>query len=608
MKSPKQNLKLSRRLLSTYLMFGLLSIVAVGVGMVALLTAASQASVDKSLLTRLGHAAAEISVLLDSENPDELLRSVRNIGESNELLFCAVIDNDGVIQCHTSDGFIGQKSPSNFAAAQSPGMIAQVSYLHEDEAGPREYWIPLQNEHRSLGMLQVALPGKRPTSGWITLLRNNMGLAFAIPVFLLFAGGARLGRVVSTSTVIGQQLSRLADEESESLENLRSVEERGSESMGWNRLISRVHRSETFGDLENRLSEVMGGFREERYEQILQAQTDGVAVSGENGHVTFANEAFARLLELPLSDVVGELMENLLPTSQAGNATRFREQMTEPSRPGVVELWKSDDLADGLLRLGRSPLMSPDGEIRSQLWSLRDITQQKLIEHTRDQFVDTATHELRTPLSTIKACAEALELYDEIDVETQKHYVNTISNESTRLGRFVDEFLNISRMEAGSLVLNRHSTQLERLLQDAAEQSRSGMESKNIDFNIVLPPKLPELNIDKDKISAAVMNLLGNAEKYTHADGQVRLLAEVADNEVRIHVEDSGMGISPEELPRIFNKFFRSDDSRVRQITGTGLGLSFAQEVLRLHGGNLTATSELNHGSRFTMTLPLQER
>ncbi len=607
MNSRASSLKLTRRLLSTYLLFGLLSIVAVAVGMAALIDAASGNSAQQSLLARLKSAASEITTQLESGDEDGIQNAVTATAEANDLLFCAVIDGDGVIRAHTTKGFIGYNSPVSFSVAQFPGMIERISYLHEDGTGPREYWIPLRNERHSFGTLQVSLPAQRLSSGLTNLLRQNAGLALAFPLLLLLAGGNRLRRVVSTSTVIGQQLARLAEDDSFSLERLRPVEEKGRESVGWNRLVSRASQFESFTSLESRLSEVLGGFRGERFEQILQALTDGVAVTDESGQVTFANEAFARLLERPLPEIMGEPVETIIPQGMPGNVAVLKEQTAEPSRPGVVELWKSDDVADGLLRLGHSPLLSNDGQVRSQLWSLRDITQQKLIEHTRDQFVDTATHELRTPLSTIKACAEALELYDDIDVETQKHYLNTINNESTRLGRFVDEFLNISRMEAGSLTLNRHSTQFERLLNEVVNKSRPAMELKQIEFSIVVPPKLPELNIDKDKIAAAMMNILGNAEKYTPIGGEVKLLAELNDREVRVHVEDTGPGISQEELPRIFNKFFRSEDQRIREITGTGLGLSFAQEVLRLHGGNLTATSELNHGSRFTMTLPARE-
>jgi signal transduction histidine kinase len=131
------------------------------------------------------------------------------------------------------------------------------------------------------------------------------------------------------------------------------------------------------------------------------------------------------------------------------------------------------------------------------------------------------------------------------------------------------------------------------------------MDQKNITFDAELPARLPELVLDKDKFTVALVNLLGNAAKYTPEGGRVRLHVEARDRALQIDVEDSGIGISVEELPKILEKFFRSSDPRVQEQAGSGLGLSLANEIVRLHGGKLTVQSELNKGSRFTVALPM---
>ena len=196
-------------------------------------------------------------------------------------------------------------------------------------------------------------------------------------------------------------------------------------------------------------------------------------------------------------------------------------------------------------------------------------------------------------------------MHDDIDVEQQKQFFNTINDEATRLARFVDELLNVSQMESGAMSLARHETDTQRLIEEVIEHVRPEIDRKQIDFERLLPPKLPKLNVDKDKVTAALVNLLGNATKYTPKDGRVRLRVESAPGEIRFHVDDSGIGIAEAELPRVFEKFFRSDDGRVREVTGTGLGLAFTQEVARLHGGKVTVHSELNKGTQFTLTLPV---
>jgi len=221
----------------------------------------------------------------------------------------------------------------------------------------------------------------------------------------------------------------------------------------------------------------------------------------------------------------------------------------------VAEISRSGEASDGVLRVARSPLWSAEREAcGGHVWSVRDVTQQKLADRMRDQFVNAATHELRTPMTNIKAFAEILAESDMADVEQQKEFCNTINDEVTRLARFVDDLLNLSR---------------------------------------------------KDKFTAALVNLLGNAAKYTPEGGRVQLHVEVSEDAMRIDVEDTGIGIAAEELPKVFEKFFRSSDSRVHEETGSGLGLSLANEIVRLHGGRLTVQSELNKGSTFSVNLPL---
>jgi len=160
-------------------------------------------------------------------------------------------------------------------------------------------------------------------------------------------------------------------------------------------------------------------------------------------------------------------------------------------------------------------------------------------------------------------------------------------------------------MEVGALSLARQETDMERLFHDVLDKVRPQMTQKNITLRSSLAEKLPKMRVDKDKIMATLVNLLGNAAKYTPEGGQVHFKVQMKQDAMQIDVEDTGFGISAEELPKVFDKFFRSSDPRVQQQTGSGLGLSLVQEVVRLHGGKLGVQSQLNKGTRFTVTLPL---
>ena len=146
-------------------------------------------------------------------------------------------------------------------------------------------------------------------------------------------------------------------------------------------------------------------------------------------------------------------------------------------------------------------------------------------------------------------------------------------------------------MELGSLSLNKQVTELGRMLNEVLAKIRPQVEEKQLTLDVAFPEKMPEPELDKDKISAVLVNLLGNAVKYTPPGGRVVFRVNITDQQIEISIEDTGVGIAADELPKVFEKFFRSPDPRVQEQTGTGLGLALAQEVVRLHGGT-------NHGGK----------
>jgi two-component system phosphate regulon sensor histidine kinase PhoR len=416
-----------------------------------------------------------------------------------------------------------------------------------------------------------------------------------------------LQRTVRPLTAIEQQLHGLAIAPSPADVELKPVKAATSAAVGWNRLAERCELARKTSGLESRLTEALEGFRQRKADQILNSLPDGVALTDDRGRVTLANQATVALLALAgdNSDPRGKAMEELLELEPGTEPGRQFLDFDSRARTVVAEVNRSGDGSQGLLRVARHPIRGAKGNLGAgHIWSIRDITQQKLAEQMRNQFVNSATHEIRTPLANIKAYAETLSLSD-VDIDKQKEFCNTINAEATRLARLIDDLLSISSMEVGALSLAKTETDVDRLLHEVMDKVRPQMVKKHITLHASLPEKLPKLKLDKDKISATLVNLLGNAAKYTPEGGQVHFKAQVKQDVLQIDVEDTGFGISAEELPKVFDKFFRSSDPRVQNETGSGLGLSLVQEVIRLHGGKLGVQSELNKGTRFTVTLPL---
>ncbi len=257
----------------------------------------------------------------------------------------------------------------------------------------------------------------------------------------------------------------------------------------------------------------------------------------------------------------------------------------------------------GVLRVSMRPVRRDDSA--AAMLIIEDVTQQRAADEARNSFVAQATHELRTPLTNMRLYIEQLQDDAQADPAERAKAVNTINQECRRLERIVADMLSVSEIEAGSLRLNRGDVRMAPLLQDLQHDFEPLARAKEMSLRFELPPKLPVLKGDRDKIMLAVHNILGNAVKYTPVGGQVTLRVEESAGQLLVEVVDNGIGIREDELERIFEKFYRARDKRIGSITGSGLGLALAREVARMHGGDIVVRSQLDKGSTFTLSLPL---
>ncbi|TWU20979.1 Alkaline phosphatase synthesis sensor protein PhoR [Novipirellula galeiformis] len=451
------------------------------------------------------------------------------------------------------------------------------------------------------GVVSVAL-----TLAWRGALTESISVTVAVPLFLLLAGSYVMRRSVQANESIENQLQQFTSGLYTSPTELTPLVASTPVATGWNKLLQQINEQSTLASLEQRLGETLDASAGKRWESIFNALSEGVALSTPNGQITLANNALIAMLGVASSnDIQGRGLDELLAMSISPTSAAEFVNQQKKSNSFTLELLLGSELSAGVWRLNRTPLIGNAFEPGSSLWTLRDVTQQKLAEEMRNQFVFTATHELRTPLANIKAYAETLIDNDDIDVERQKGFYNILMSEATRLARFVDDLLDVSQMESGAISVVRHETDVARLIDEVIENVQPQLQEKALTFESKLPAKMPKLEIDKDKIAGVLVNLLSNAAKYTPNGGTVRLRVETDAESIQLQVEDTGIGVSAEELPRLFEKFFRSHDARVQEISGSGLGLAFSQEVARLHGGEISISSELNVGSRFTLTLPL---
>jgi PAS domain S-box-containing protein len=442
---------------------------------------------------------------------------------------------------------------------------------------------------------------------WHGLFLNFIPASVGIPLGLLLLGSFALRRTSRWNESIERQLTKFANSSTRLVTDLKPLPASSPIAVGWNQLLSRVLEHSAWNGVERRLSEAVHAQQSKRWESVFQHLTDGIAICDPDGRVLQLNRSFATLLKRDDSkQVMGSNILALLSELATEESLDRLRDLVDSHATQVVEIQRSKDPAQGTWRLSRIMLSSESNAPSESIWTIRDVTQQKLAEKAREQFVFTATHELRTPLANIRAYSETLAMASDIPVEQQQSFYNTINNEATRLARFVDELLNISQMEAGAITIQKHEIELERMLSEILESQRPLAIEKKQTFNVSIGPKLPKVIADKDKLAAAITNLVSNAIKYTPDGGKVAVSVEADNSRVLFAVEDSGIGISADEIPKLGEKFFRSGDERVQTIVGSGLGLAFSQEVARLHGGSISIRSQLHQGSCFTLELPLR--
>jgi two-component system phosphate regulon sensor histidine kinase PhoR len=238
---------------------------------------------------------------------------------------------------------------------------------------------------------------------------------------------------------------------------------------------------------------------------------------------------------------------------------------------------------------------------------LHDVTREKEVSRMKNDFVSHVSHELKTPLASINAYAEMLVDGEAKDPQTLKQFCSVIQTQAQRLNRLIEDILNISRIESGLVKINKQPISLSMVIHDAVEMIRSFAQEKNI--TVHTPPSIifDQVYADKDMMTQVVINLLSNAVKYTPKQGEVTVACEVNDSDqvVRVQVTDTGVGIPPEDLPRLFEKFYRVEANK-KMAKGTGLGLNLVKQMVeKVHQGKVFVRSTPGQGSTFGFEMPM---
>ncbi len=349
-------------------------------------------------------------------------------------------------------------------------------------------------------------------------------------------------------------------------------------------------------------------YERQQMSDILACLTDPVLAIDHYDELVLANSSAERLLDVqPIEDgrkalrelvKCEELVSLLTETRRKRGSFHRTAEITLPGPDGRSRAYRVN--CSSVTTLAEVGTPDEHGVVAV----LNDISNEKAMQRRNAEFVSAVSHEMKTPLAGIKAYVELLADGDAEDEQTREEFLRVIDAQADRLQRLVENMLNLARIEAGVVDVNKQLRSLNELLEEALEVVRPSAEQKEVSLTSELSTMYLGVLADRDMILQAAINLLSNAIKYTSPGGQVTLRSRMRDNEVVFEVEDTGVGLSDEDREKVFEKFYRVKKDR-DMASGTGLGLPLAKHIVEdVHGGQLTVDSEPGQGSTFRVVLP----
>ncbi|MDF2758005.1 MAG: sensor kinase, two-component system, OmpR family [Thermomicrobiales bacterium] len=333
-----------------------------------------------------------------------------------------------------------------------------------------------------------------------------------------------------------------------------------------------------------------------RLEATLANLNDGVVITDEAGTVVRLNAAATRMLGTTIEEAVDRSF--IVASRDHDLAALLRVALAkDEARTATVEHGRDHRI----LEASAQPF-SGGGE-RLGLVVLRDVTELRRLERMRREFVANVSHELRTPLASIRAVVETLEAGAANDPAVAGDFLRRIIGEVDHLVGLVDELLDLARLESGRAIVKPEASDPAALLTRAVERLRPQVERASLVLLVEVPSDLPPVRVDRGRIEQVLINLVHNAVKFTPEGGEIVVSAELADGMLQVSVGDTGVGVMAEELPRIFERFYKSDAAR--RSPGSGLGLAIAKHIVQAHGGTIWAESTPGAGTTVSFTMPL---
>ncbi|ANX14343.1 PAS domain-containing sensor histidine kinase [Fictibacillus arsenicus] len=358
----------------------------------------------------------------------------------------------------------------------------------------------------------------------------------------------------------------------------------------------------TFNNLTKKLQEATAITESERRKlrSVLTYMTDGVIATDRDGAIILMNDRAEEMLNISRQNALGTSLMELLRL----NTNYTWEELYNEYESMLLD-FSTEDL-HYVVRANFSTIQKDDGPINGLICVLHDVTEQEQIDNERREFVFNVSHELRTPLTTMRSYLEALADGAWQDENIAPRFLEVTQNETERMIRLVTDLLQLSKMDSKDYRFNFREIDLVEFLDGIIERFEM-LEKENIVLSRSFPDSVIPVQLDTDKMTQVLDNIISNAMKYSPEGGTITASVTIIGRKVKVSISDEGVGIPKNNVSKIFDRFFRVDRARSRDLGGTGLGLAIAKEIVLAHGGDIWAESEWGQGTTIHFTLPLRK-
>jgi two-component system sensor histidine kinase VicK len=553
-------------------------------------------------------SSMEYSQLTASSDKGYLMRSLVDVQDNEDFAYGIIVNLAGKKSYEITSA--GSIAPMATMPTEPFAWFGEHNVISPGDGREiREFFAPVMKDSQLFGFVRVGYYSKPNNllSGQI----SSLGL-MALPIFLL--------------TTLSYYLIR---REIKPLSQLSEKMEQASLSYGVQVLTPAhdhdlgdfIQRFDRFMQLiQSRVQQIdqesvstqtvthLLSYKQEKAESALNSIPDAVLVIDNACIPTFANQKIEPILGATRDAIIGKQPHEWCENKEVLAFLMRFKSAPSAKRPASIEYVPEGSL-DRRISISAFPLFSPrdHNTLFGMLIVYRDISKEHLAKQAGAEFVSHVAHELKTPLNTLSAYSELLLDYARLAETERVDAVNVIHGEVERMAGLINNLLNISKMETGTLQLIRKRVKVHDLLQDAFNSMSNNALGKGVELALMISPDIGSVRLDKEMFRIAIDNLLSNAIKYSNTGGKITLSAQALDDDqIQISVRDQGIGISPEDREKIFHKYYRANNSETELRSGHGLGLYLAKQIIELHHGSIIVNSELGKGTEFIITFKAQ--